>query len=154
MESKKLTDADLQKMGEEINRTGTNQNKASLIWQNTKNGAKVYVGGWSIAKDLDGLKSLELKNIVNCQQMQSENFFENYDYFEYVRFPVGSILTKSPFKMTEAAGHLKFWYPMIEFVERKTDDGENVLIHCAAGAHRAGATGTAWLMYAENLTAQ
>lgn len=31
--------------------------------------------------------------------------------------------------------------------------GGSVLIHCLAGAHRAGTTGVAWLMYANGLSA-
>ena len=33
------------------------------------------------------------------------------------------------------------------------NEGKNVLIHCLAGAHRAGTTACAWIIYAEKLSA-
>ena len=33
------------------------------------------------------------------------------------------------------------------------DKGGNVLIHCLAGAHRAGTTACSWLIHADNLPA-
>ena len=41
---------------------------------------------------------------------------------------------------------------MIAIIENCTNNGENVLIHCLAGAHRAGTTGISWLMYANKLS--
>eukprot|EP00446_Apocalathium_sp_SHHI-4_P016491 CAMPEP_0177203948 /NCGR_PEP_ID=MMETSP0367-20130122/28085_1 /TAXON_ID=447022 ORGANISM="Scrippsiella hangoei-like, Strain SHHI-4" /NCGR_SAMPLE_ID=MMETSP0367 /ASSEMBLY_ACC=CAM_ASM_000362 /LENGTH=499 /DNA_ID=CAMNT_0018652609 /DNA_START=55 /DNA_END=1557 /DNA_ORIENTATION=- len=38
---------------------------------------------------------------------------------------------------------------VMEFVRKAVDGGGNVLIHCFAGAHRAGTTGVAFLMHAE-----
>ena len=36
---------------------------------------------------------------------------------------------------------------MFEFIEEAISKGENVLIHCLAGAHRAGTTGVACLVH-------
>jgi protein-tyrosine phosphatase len=36
---------------------------------------------------------------------------------------------------------------MFDFVESELLAGRNVLIHCLAGAHRAGTAGTSCLMY-------
>jgi protein-tyrosine phosphatase len=47
-------------------------------------------------------------------------------------------------------GVLRFFNPFFTFVETETEKGNNVLIHCLAGAHRAGSTGVSWLMYANN----
>lgn len=45
-------------------------------------------------------------------------------------------------------GVLRFFLPVFKFIEQATSKGNNVLIHCLAGAHRAGSTSVAWLMYA------
>ena len=84
--------------------------------------------------------------------MESKNWFENDEKFEYMRFPISSH-TKSPFDMKQASGILKFFYPVFDLIERKTNSGQNVLIHCIAGAHRSGSTGVAWLIYEGNLSA-
>ena len=42
---------------------------------------------------------------------------------------------------------------MLKFVEKALNKGENVLIHCLAGAHRAGTTSIINLMHFENLGA-
>ena len=36
---------------------------------------------------------------------------------------------------------------MFQFIQSHIEVGHSVLIHCLAGAHRAGTTGTAWLMF-------
>ena len=42
---------------------------------------------------------------------------------------------------------MHFLKPLFDFVDKKLSGGENVLIHCLAGAHRAGTAGTACLMH-------
>jgi len=41
----------------------------------------------------------------------------------------------------------EFIRPLITFVDGALAKGENVLVHCLAGAHRAGTTGCLLLMY-------
>jgi protein-tyrosine phosphatase len=43
--------------------------------------------------------------------------------------------------------------PMFEFIEEAISRGDNVLVHCLAGAHRAGTTGCACLMHFGGLEA-
>merc|ERR1711957_724569 len=40
-----------------------------------------------------------------------------------------------------------FFAPLFEFVSGELEAGQNVLIHCLAGAHRAGTAGIACLMH-------
>lgn len=40
-----------------------------------------------------------------------------------------------------------FFYPLFDFVRSNLDAGNNVLIHCLAGAHRAGTAGVACIMH-------
>ena len=42
---------------------------------------------------------------------------------------------------------LDFLKPFFDFVDKAVDSGGSVLVHCVAGAHRAGTAGTACLMH-------
>lgn len=44
-----------------------------------------------------------------------------------------------------------FMQPLFDFIDEATSQGNNVLIHCLAGAHRAGSAGIAYLMHAASL---
>ena len=54
--------------------------------------------------------------------------------------------------MNTDKGVLRFFLPVFTFIENKVAMGGNVLIHCLAGAHRAGSTSVSWLMYANKMT--
>jgi hypothetical protein len=45
------------------------------------------------------------------------------------------------------ASAVELFAPMFQFVDQALDEGRSVLIHCMSGAHRAGTTGTAYLMH-------
>ena len=45
-------------------------------------------------------------------------------------------------------GVLKFFAPAHNFIDEHLDAGHNVMVHCLAGAHRAGTTGVSYLMKA------
>jgi protein-tyrosine phosphatase len=42
---------------------------------------------------------------------------------------------------------VQYFKPLLEFVGEAVDTGQNVLIHCLAGAHRAGTVGIICLMH-------
>ena len=44
-----------------------------------------------------------------------------------------------------------FVLPVLEFIEREIGAGHNVLVHCLAGAHRAGTTAIICLMHLAGL---
>ena len=43
---------------------------------------------------------------------------------------------------------LAYFQALFDWITEQISQGHNVLIHCLAGAHRAGTTGVAWCMYA------
>ena len=55
--------------------------------------------------------------------------------------------------MKTKPGVVRYFRVFFDFIEKALNKGQNVLIHCLAGAHRAGTTGCAWLLYANNLSA-
>ena len=46
-----------------------------------------------------------------------------------------------------------YFTPLFKFLESVTNSGGNVMVHCLAGAHRAGTSSIAWLMYADGHSA-
>ena len=48
--------------------------------------------------------------------------------------------------MNTAEGVAQFFNPVHSFIDGAINDGKNVLVHCMAGAHRAGTTGVSYLM--------
>ena len=100
---------------------------------------------------MDTLDAHKIRHIVNCQGLDSENYHENNDEFTYLRFPVGVAAYCSPFDINTHTGIVRYFNVFFDFVEQIMKEGKNVLIHCLAGAHRAGTTGVAWLMHANNM---
>merc|ERR1719356_1459568 len=48
-------------------------------------------------------------------------------------------------------GVLEFFTGVFDWIDKAVADGHNVLVHCLAGAHRAGTTGVAYTMHASDL---
>jgi protein-tyrosine phosphatase len=63
-----------------------------------------------------------------------------------MRFGV-SLWRESP-HMNTAEGVLKFFEECHNFIENSLNDGKNVMVHCMAGAHRAGTAGVSYMMKA------
>ena len=102
---------------------------------------------------MDTLNEHGIRHVVNCQGLDSENYHENNSEFTYLRFPIGASYW-SPFDMKTNLGIVRYFNVFFDFVEKIMREGKNVLIHCLAGAHRAGTTGVAWLMYANKLSVE
>lgn len=138
------------------------------IWAASGCGS-VWVGGIEAARKLDLLKRCGITHIVQCMNRPSLNVHAGIRYYD---FPIESWRTKMPKRLwpfrlpphgmkqaaggdacdaeiTTAVGAL--FAPAMEFIGQAVDEGGSVLIHCFAGAHRAGTTGVAWLMHAEGL---
>ena len=122
-----------------------------VIWTHPETGGKVYVGCATSASDMQILDDHKIRHIVNCQGLDSENYHERHSAFSYLRFPIGIAAYCSPFDIDTHEGIVRYFNVFFDFVEKALKKGKHVLIHCLAGAHRAGTTGVAWLMYADNL---
>ena len=127
-----------------------NYGDPDVIWEDSQTRGKVYVGNISAASELATLRKFGIRYVINCQGMDTKNYFEHMKDFTYLRFPIGASYW-SPFNMKSDEGVIRYFNVCFSFIESIVSKGESVLIHCLAGAHRAGTTGTAWLMYAEDL---
>ena len=106
------------------------------------------------ASDSEILDAHGIRHVVNCQGLDSENYHEKSSEFTYLRFPIGVASYCSPFDIDTNTGVVRYFNVFFDFVEKVMREGKNVLIHCLAGAHRAGTTGCAWLMYANKLSVE
>eukprot|EP00667_Euglena_gracilis_P017360 EG_transcript_18287 len=115
------------------------------IWGHPGTGAKVFVGNYVAASKLEILHEHHITHIVNLQNTDAVNYHEKDPAFTYLRFPI-AFWARAP-KMDTNAGVLSFLQPVLSFIQRALEDGRNVLLHCLAGAHRAGTMGVIVLMH-------
>ena len=124
---------------------GNTHNRAHLLLP------QVYVGNASVANNKPKLAAHGIASVVNCQDITATNFFESDKAFTYFRFPISHWSSDRTHDMATDAGVLGFFAEVWAFMKKVTDGGGSVLVHCLAGAHRAGTTGVAWLMHASGL---
>jgi len=129
--------------------SGNRYSALDAIWQNLQTQAKVYVGNIHAAKSKEILKAFNITHIVNCQDLKAENFHEDDPHFSYYRFPI-SYWPRAKNVYTNE-GVVAYFQEVFEWIDRATAAGNSVLVHCLAGAHRAGTSGVAYVMHAGRL---
>jgi len=118
-------------------------NPMDPIFQDTSTGGTIYVGNQSAASGQTLLAQKKISHIVNCTDDMA-NYFEESGKIAYYRFNVS--FWRRAVNNTHASVH-RFCRPLFQFVDDALANGGNVLVHCLAGAHRAGTTGCLLLMY-------
>merc|ERR1712039_771140 len=68
---------------------------------------------------------------------------------KYFRFDIYQFMSK--LDLRTHVGVLEFFTPVFDWIDNAVASGHNVLVHCLAGAHRAGTTGVAYCLYGSNL---
>lgn len=129
----------------------------NAIWKHPDTGGTVYVGNATAASNRVILDERNIRAVMNCQGAKSENYFEDDPKFSYHRFVVSTLACRmslqhraaqqspdTPVVMTPLQGGFQ---QAFDFITTHVELGHSVLIHCLAGAHRAGTVGTAWIMY-------
>ena len=109
------------------------------------NGGTFYIGNIRAAQSAQTLAKHRIANVINAQDVDTENFHEHDPAFTYLRFPIAHWWSAPDINTT--AGVLAFYRPLFAFVKEKLGKGENVMVHCLAGAHRAGTSGVSCVMY-------
>ena len=71
---------------------------------------------------------------------------------QYLRFPIAEWWRKAPTR-GDHGQLLRFLSPLFDFVLDALKRDKSVMVHCLAGAHRAGTTGCILLMYKAGLSA-
>lgn len=117
-------------------------------------GATLHVGNAACAASREKLDAIQCTRIVYCQDSGEGRMKFRHSSggvptpFKYLPFEIGRWRQNfaNPSKPT-ANETRRFFAPLFAFVESNLASGENVLIHCLAGAHRAGTVGVACLMH-------
>ena len=117
------------------------------LWRDTTTGARVFVGDVTAARCRRTLDGLGITHVVNCQGLDSTNFFEADGRFSYLRFPIAHRVARREPAPDDGKGLVRLFAPLFQFVDSALARGASVLVHCLAGAHRAGASGVALLMH-------
>ena len=114
------------------------------VWEHPTQKTKIYIGNIRAAESRTLLKEHGVDRIVNCQDTSSRNFHEKDPNFKYFRFPVAHWWSK---QLTTDEKVLGYFRELFEWIEEQLVSGHNVMVHCLAGAHRAGTTGVACVMH-------
>ena len=119
------------------------------LWVDTKTGGAIWVGNENAAKGpLSEFERHDIAAVVNCTD-DMPNFLEGAGPI-YYRFNVAAHGHHSADPST-----LAMWVgKLFVFIDSALAHGRSVLVHCLAGAHRAGTTAVLLLMYKEGLTAE
>jgi len=138
-------------------------NALDALWRHPQTGATFYVGNQTAAANLQLLEKYKVTHVVNCTD-NMPLYHEGSGRISYLRFDI-----TSHYRKVRTDDHaVDFVLPMLEFVSNALADGitrhgdvlpraltaqgKNVMVHCLAGAHRAGTTGCICLMYFAKLS--
>eukprot|EP00606_Chrysophyceae_sp_TOSAG23-5_P001484 GSChrysophyteH2.ASY1.ANO1.532.1 assembled CDS len=127
--------------------TKDEQGHLTPIWRHPTGGGSIYVGNVYVAESLSILQRFGIGAVVNCTHGHGAlpNFHEKKaEGPRYYTFPISQWWT---YVNATSASVYAFTDPLFKFIEDAVSSGENVLVHCLAGAHRAGTTGCACLMH-------
>jgi hypothetical protein len=113
------------------------------LWVEKRTGGAIWVGNETAARGpLAEFERHNIAAVVNCTD-DMPNFLEGAGP-EYYRFNVAHHMAHS----ADPSSLAMFIGKLFVFIDRHLSAGRSVLVHCLAGAHRAGTTGCLLLMYA------
>jgi len=123
-------------------------NALDALWQHPQSRGIFYVGNQQAASNLALLREYNITHVVNCTD-NMPNYHERTSgsNITYYRFDI----TSSYRRVKSDAEAVQFVQPMLDFVGTALAEGHNVMVHCLAGAHRAGTTGCICLMHFASL---
>eukprot|EP00428_Durinskia_dybowskii_P062393 CAMPEP_0170375190 /NCGR_PEP_ID=MMETSP0117_2-20130122/11029_1 /TAXON_ID=400756 /ORGANISM="Durinskia baltica, Strain CSIRO CS-38" /LENGTH=193 /DNA_ID=CAMNT_0010630249 /DNA_START=141 /DNA_END=722 /DNA_ORIENTATION=- len=119
-------------------------NPLDSIWRHPEGGGTIYVGNQTAAENLTLLKAHGITHVVNCTFGESKIPNFHVGKLNYINFAVSHWQS---FVNATNASVIAFTEPVFSFIENAVRNGQSVLIHCLAGAHRAGTTGVACLVH-------
>ena len=120
------------------------------LYRHPDTGACVYCGNTNAAQSKKILSSCGITRVVNCKDPDSPNYHERDPTFAYLRFPIAYHYRDLPRKDTKST--LRYFARLHLWVDAQLADGHSVLIHCLAGAHRAGTASISYVMWAAKLS--
>lgn len=119
------------------------------VFKHPTSGGVVYIGNQTAASSGNILRENGITHVVNCTS-DMPLYFEGKDpSISYFRFDIYRFYRE--LNLRSPIGVLEFFIPVFKSIDAAVAQGKGVLIHCLAGAHRAGTTGVAYTMHAANL---
>lgn len=136
--------------GESSGKHSARKPDLDALWVHPLVGAVLYVGSERMAKKRDVLKSHAITRVVVCLDSDGDDGpFDGEEGFRYLYFPIGK--WRDARGLGSHRGMAKVVAPLLGFVAEALEEGQSVLIHCLAGAHRAGTAGVLCLMHLCNV---
>lgn len=121
------------------------------VYSHPETGAKVFVGNATAAKSKELLLEHNITRVVNCKDPDDPCWHKDDPDFEYLRFPIAYHWRVLGGKANDKQAILEYFGKLFDWTDKQLADGKSVLIHCLAGAHRAGTTGVSYVMHAGGL---
>jgi len=116
------------------------------VWKEPNKEGMIYIGSEDGAQDLKKLKANNITHVVNCTDT-IPNYHDKV--FQYYRFDISDLVYKVWREYNEDQTHAAI-SPLFTFIDSALENGGSVLLHCLAGAHRAGTTGILSVMHYAN----
>jgi hypothetical protein len=113
-------------------------NPLDAMWRDQTTGGTIFVGNQQAAQNANLLQQHGITHVVNCTDTMP---FYHQNVFTYYRFNISFWPSFGDVDELQ-----RFLTPLWAFVDGVLAKGESVLVHCLAGAHRAGTTGILCLM--------
>ena len=92
-----------------------------------------------------------ITRVVNCKSEDDPNFHERDPDFEYLRFPI-AYHRRDLSQRNNVTATLKYFGRLHNWVDAQLAENKSVLIHCLAGAHRAGTASISYVMHAGKMS--
>lgn len=108
------------------------------IYSHPVTGAKLFVGNQTAAKSESMLVAENIFHVVNCLDSDASEIFRGRVAYKHFPISRGPAQGEDVIEYFERGCH--------QFIEKALDAGRNVLVHCLAGAHRAGTAGVSFVM--------
>ena len=107
-------------------------------------GGKLYVGNLSGACSIAQLNELRITHVVNC--LDDEDRYSKFPQISLLLFRISRVLAGVGGLGAPPSKVMLKMRPFFDFIDTALSSGGNVLIHCLAGAHRAGTASVAYLL--------
>jgi len=137
-----------------------------VMYKYAPTGGCIITGNERAANNIHIINKNKITTIINCTRPARSgclpNYHESNPRLKYYDFPVACwndyiLYNSAGDRVTDIREKFKqmtmFFGPMLQCIEKTLRRGENVLIHCLAGAHRAGTTTIIALMHFKDMTA-
>jgi len=128
----------------------------NAVWKGD-NGATIFVGNDTAARGpASAFKASGITHVVNCTDDLPNYCSAGAGAPSYLRFNIAAWKSAghSDFRTSPHADVIAHLERMLAWVDAALAGGGNVLVHCLAGAHRAGTTGIVCVMHKTGMGAR